>query len=150
MSHNSFNETIIGKSFMTCLISRMPEQCITFSVYRLEKIKSLKFTRTKMYLLAFDRINKLDVFFSSCICGSWRFNCSKHSLRCARLFFSSLLWTSRVPALWMEALRCVPLIHVNFTNSYNLNVLMIMNDDGDKAVDLISLCCCFFSRQIKG
>lgn len=69
-----------------------------------------KITRTVMYLLAFDRINKLDVFFSSCICGSWRFNCSKHSLRCARLFFSSLLWTSRVPALWMEALRCVPLI----------------------------------------
>lgn len=86
-------------------------------------------TRTVMYLLAFDRINKLDVFFSSCICGSWRFNCSKHSLRCARLFFSSLLWTSRVPALWMEALRCVPLI---FMQIFRICLQFKCVDDNDK------------------
>lgn len=64
---------------------------------------------TVMCLPAFDKINRLDVFFSSCICGSCRFNCSKHSFKCARRFFSNLLCTSRVPALRMDALRCVPL-----------------------------------------
>lgn len=87
------------------------ETVVLFSVFFVQLFRSL----TEMYLLAFDRINRLDVFFSSCISGSWRFNCSKHSLRCARRFFSNLLCTSRVPALWMDALRCVPLISCNFT-----------------------------------
>lgn len=53
-----------------------------------------------MYLIAEWRTVRLDGFLSSCPQGG---NClrnsSKHSLRCARRFFSSLLWTSLVPAL---------------------------------------------------
>ena len=96
----------------------------------------VSFTHTVMYLLAFDRINKFDVFFSSCICGNWRFNCSKHSLRCARLFFSNLLWTSRVPALWMEALRCVPLIFHAILRIC-LQFKCVDDNDDDETVDLI-------------
>lgn len=54
---------------------------------------------TEMNLLAFDRICRLDVFFASFISGSCFFNVSKHSFKWARRFFSSLLCTSRVPAL---------------------------------------------------
>jgi hypothetical protein len=52
-----------------------------------------------MYRRALCRILRLEDFFSSWETGNCRFKSSKHSFRCARRFFSSLLWTSRVPAL---------------------------------------------------
>ena len=42
---------------------------------------------------------KFEGFFSSWMAGTWPFSNSKHSFRCARRFFSNLLWTSRVPVL---------------------------------------------------
>lgn len=53
-------------------------------------------TQTWMYLRELRNIAKLEIFLSSND-GSWPFSISKHSFRCARRFFSSLLWTSRVP-----------------------------------------------------
>ena len=59
----------------------------------------LKSRVTWMYRRALCRILRLEDFFSSWETGNCRFKSSKHSFRCARRFFSSLLWTSRVPAL---------------------------------------------------
>lgn len=53
---------------------------------------------TWIYLMAEARMDRLDVFLSSGVAGSCRLRSSKHSFRCARRFFSSLLWTSLVPA----------------------------------------------------
>lgn len=58
--------------------------------------RSLRF-RTWMCRMAACRIDRLEVFFSSGWSVSCFLSCSKHSFRCARRFFSSLLWTSRVP-----------------------------------------------------
>lgn len=51
------------------------------------------------YLNAECKILRLDVFFSSCVVGNCFFKKSKHSFKWALLCFSSLLWTSLVPAL---------------------------------------------------
>lgn len=53
---------------------------------------------TWMYLIAEPSIDKLEVFLSSGVAGSCLFNSSKHSFKWALRFFSSLLWTSLVPA----------------------------------------------------
>jgi len=64
----------------------------------------LKSRVTWMYRSALCRILRLEDFFSSWETGNCRFKSSKHSFRCARRFFSSLLWTSRVPALKQDSI----------------------------------------------
>lgn len=59
---------------------------------------------TWICLIAAPKIDKFDVFFSSAVIGSCRLSDSKHSFKCARRFFSSLLWTSRVPARTVDGL----------------------------------------------
>lgn len=55
------------------------------------------------------RIDRLEVFFSSCTLGSCFFSWSKHTRNWARLFFSSLLCTSLVPARIRVGLRWLQL-----------------------------------------
>ena len=69
----------------------------------------LKSKVTWMYRRALCRILRLEDFFSSWEAGNCRFKSSKHSFRCARRFFSSLLWTSRVPALKQDSIITVTL-----------------------------------------
>lgn len=56
-----------------------------------------KLTLTCIYRKAECSMLRFELFFSSCCGGSCFLSSSKHSLRCARRFFSSLLCTSRVP-----------------------------------------------------
>ena len=67
--------------------------------YKVSFTRSLKVTigkLTLMYERALLRIERFEVFFS-CPFGSCFLRVSKHVLIWARLFFSSLLWLSRVP-----------------------------------------------------
>lgn len=63
---------------------------------------------TCIYLIAEPSMERFEHFLSSGVAGSCLLRSSKHSLRCALLFFSSLLWTSRVPA--RGALPLLPLL----------------------------------------
>lgn len=67
-----------------------------------------------MWRIAAPNIDKFDVFFSSGVIGSCFLSDSKHSFRCARRFFSSLLWTSLVPALTVDGLLSVLLQNLKF------------------------------------
>lgn len=60
-----------------------------------------------MCRIAAPKMDKFDVFFSSGVIGSCFLSASKHSLRCALRFFSSLLCTSLVPALTVDGLLSV-------------------------------------------
>jgi hypothetical protein len=73
---------------------------------------SLKTNATWMCRRALCRILRLEDFFSSWEAGNCRFKSSKHSFRCARRFFSSLLCTSRVPALQQDT----ALLHAHHRN----------------------------------
>lgn len=94
-----------SRSFRFSICKRLPSNVRSIIYYyfihcAIKRKKTIADWITWMCLHAFLKMDKFDVFFSSCICGNWCFNCSKHSFRWARRFFSNLLWTSLVPALF--------------------------------------------------
>lgn len=73
------------------------------------RIISGKLLRTWMWRRELRSIAKLEILRSSNV-GSWLLSNSKHSFRCARLFFSNLLCTSRVPEFLLLTLPLLLLV----------------------------------------